>query len=276
MDQNPTVQASTRKAAEANSKDLRSAMSSSTDTTATHEARYFDFFALPRELRDMIYDQFHRLHPDTPIFTKPGQLEDTLYQSVRTKPITSLLLVSKIIGSEYRQSCTKRLGVNILSHIDDLALGAKFEAGIHSLDAERASFIHIRVNSWLKRRRLNDTEWTLGPFKDWLAHWDSQMPNLDSITVSIYLNFESFDLAGKGKIVEDIMRDFVCVPKLKELEVVAVEKAFHWRMNERGSNSKKLLVYWTPSDAREPTLINCEQPHAETCGECLDPMDRNF
>lgn len=73
MDQHLAVGASTRKVTEDNSSNLYSAVSSPTDTTATHGSGYFDFFALPREPRDMIYDQFHRLHPDTPMFRGAGQ-----------------------------------------------------------------------------------------------------------------------------------------------------------------------------------------------------------
>ena len=266
MDQNFTVQASTRKTAEGN------AMSSSTNTTTTHGARHFEFFALPRELRDMIYDQFHRLHPDTPMFREAGQPSLMVSQPVRTKPITALLLVSKRISSEYKDACGKRSGVIVSAYMDHLVLGSLFEAKIYPWDAD--SLIHMHVGGWVSRR-FNDPRWTLSPLKDWLAHWDSQMPNLDSLTVSIYLNFEGLDLAVERKNLEDILRDFVSVPKLKELKVVTTDK-LHWVVHERGSNPKKLLVYWTPSDAREPTLIDRPQPYAETCCECLDPLDSNF
>lgn len=270
MAQNPTVQASTQKAAEANSKDLYSAMSSSTDTTATHGARYFDFFALPRELRDMIYDQFQRLHPDTPRFREAGQPELMMSQPVRTKPITPLLLVSKRISSEYQDDCGKRSGVIVSTYMDHLFLGSEFEEIIQPWDAD--SFIHMHIGDWMNRHRWIDPQWTLSPLKDWLAHWDSRMPSLDSITVSIYLNLKGLDLAVERKNLEDTLRDFVSVPKLKELKVVTMDDANYWHVCKRGSNSKRLLVHWTPSGAREPTLIDCPQSYAETCCcEYLDP-----
>ena len=271
MDQNFTVQASTRKTAEVNLKDLHPAMSSSTNTTATHGARYFDFFALPRELRDIIYDQFHRLHPDTPRFRRAGQPEFMISQPVTTKPITALLLVSKRISSEYKDTCCKRSGVVVSTFMENFVLGSEDEEKIDSRNAD--SFIHMHVGDWISRRRFNDPERTLSPLKDWLAHWDSQMPSLDSITVSIYLNFEGLDLAVERKNLEGTLRDFVSVPKLKELKVVAMNNAPHWLKDERHPNSKKLLVHWTPSDAGEPALIDCPQQYAETCCECVGPFD---
>lgn len=272
MDQIHTVQASTQKAAEDNSKDLRSAMSSSTAATATQGARYFDFFALPRELRDMIYDQFHRLHPDTPMFREAGQPELMTSHPVRTKPITRLLLVSKQISSEYKDTCWKRYGVIVSTYMDHLVLGSKLEETIQPWDAN--SFIHMHVGDWMNRHQFIHQQWTLSPLKDWLAHWDSQMPSLDSITVSIYLNLHGLDLAVERKNLEDTLRDFVSVPKLKELKVVGMDDAIYFEVYERGWNSKRLLVHWTPSDAREPTLIDCPQPYAETCcGEDLDALD---
>ena len=76
------------------------------------------------------------------------------------------------------------------------------------------------------------------------------------------------------KNLEDTLRDFVSVPKLKELKVVGMDDAIYFEVYERGWNSKRLLVHWTPSDAREPTLIDCPQPYAETCcSKYLDPWE---
>lgn len=221
----------------------------------------------------MIYDQFQRLHPDNPEFREGGRLEFMMSQPTTTKPITPLLLVNKRFNSEYRNACEKRLGVIVSSSIDNLAPGAEFEEEIYSWDAEKASFIHMHAGNWMNCRVLDDPEWTLGPLKDWLAQQDLQMPNLDSITVRIYLSLESSESAGGQKKLEDALQDFVSAPKLRELRVITIDDALDWRMSECGPDSKKLLVHWKPSGARELALIDPPQPYAETCCECLGPLD---
>ncbi|GAB7332603.1 hypothetical protein MBLNU13_g04372t2 [Cladosporium sp. NU13] len=200
MDKPLAVQASTQKATEGNSSDLLSAMSSFTDTIATHGSGYFDFFALPRELRDMIYNRFQRLHPDTPRIREAGQPELMTCQPVMTKLITPLLL-----GLE-----------------------------------------------------------------NWFAYWNSRMPNLDIITVSIYLHLDSIESDGDREELEDALEDFVSVvPKLKELKVIMMDNAMDWNTIERGPTSKKLLVHWIPSGTLKPTLIDCPPRYVETCCQSL-------
>lgn len=87
------------------------------DPRSDHASSYFNFCGLPRELRDLIYDQFQRLHPDTPRFREAGWPELMMSQPVTTKPITPLLLVNKMIGSEYKDACKERLGVIVSRYI---------------------------------------------------------------------------------------------------------------------------------------------------------------
>ena len=89
--------------------------------------------------------------------------------------------------------------------MEDLAPGAELEAEIYSWHAEIASFIHMHAGDRMNRRWLNDPEWTLSPLKAWLAHWDCQMPSLDSIAVTIYLNIESLDLSVEGRKLVDTL-----------------------------------------------------------------------
>lgn len=200
-------------------------MSSSTDTIANQSSGYFNFTALPRELRDMIYDQFQRLHPDNPMFRKAGQPETMASQPVRSKPITSLLLANKRISSEYRDACEKRLGVIVSSSMDNLAPGAEFEEEIYPWDTEKASFIHMHAGDWMYRYWIDDPEWTLSPLRDWLAHQGLQMPNLDSIIVSIYLHLGSIKKDEEGKKLEMALNGFVSLPKLKTLKVITMNDA---------------------------------------------------
>jgi hypothetical protein len=119
-DQHSTVKTATQMTPEGDSRVLASATSSSIDTTMAPGTGYFNFLGLPRELRDMIYDQFQRLHPDTPSFLKAGRPAPMVSHTVNTKPITPLLLVNKQIGSEYRDACEERSGVIVSTYMEYL------------------------------------------------------------------------------------------------------------------------------------------------------------
>lgn len=264
MDQYPTAKATSQMTPEDDSRDLASATSLSTDTTMTHGSRYFDFCALPRELRDMIYDQFHRLHPDTPAFREAGRPEYMMSLPVTTKLIISMLLVNKTIGSEYRDACEKRSGVIVSTEMEYLVPRIKCEEKVYLDDDEKVFFIHMHTGDWMCRSELDDPEWSLSPLKDWFAGGSSQMPQLDSITVSIYLHLDSIEgTEGRKKLIE-ALEDFVSLPKLKQLKVITMDDALDW--DTRGPDSKKLLVHWTPGGTLGPKLID-PQPYVETCCE---------
>jgi hypothetical protein len=124
----------------------------------------------------------------------------------------------------------------------------------------------MHAGDWLNPLWLDEAQWTLSPLKGWLAHWDSQMPKLDSITVSIYLHLEDMDSSDARRMLEKALEDFVSVPMLRELRVITMDNDLNW---QRSDYSKKLLVHWTPSGARKPTLIDSPQAYVETCCECL-------
>ena len=223
----------------------------------------------------MIYDQFQRLHPDTLMFSEAGQPEVMSSQPARSKPITSLLLVNKRIGSEYRDSCKKRLGWIVSSFMENLVRGGEYEEEIHSWFAERASFIHMHAGNWMNRHWIDDPEWTLSPLRGWLAHQQSQMPNLDSITISIYLRLGSIEKAEERKKLEEALEDFVSLPKLRTLKVITMDNAIDWSTGDRGPSSKKLLYHWTSSDAHRPTLIDSPESYVETCCRRLGSSSRD-
>jgi hypothetical protein len=267
MDQYFTVKATARTTTKGVSRNLISAASSAADTNMAHGTRYFNFCGLPRELRDMIYEQFQRLHPETPMFDGAGRREPMITRSVKTKPITPLLLVNKRIGSEYRDACKKRSGVIVSEHLEYLLLSVRDEERICAR-AETASFIHMHAGNWMSHLWRDDPQWSLNPLKDWFEHWSSQMPKLDSITVSIYLSIDRLGQAEERRKLEEALEEFVSLPRLKEIKVITMDNASHWEWRTRGPDSKKLLVHWTPSSVREPMLIDSPQPYVENCCEC--------
>jgi hypothetical protein len=250
------------------SRDLTSATSPATDNIMTHGTPYFDFLALPRELRDMVYDQFQRLHPDTPMSRQPGRPVLMISHRVTSKPVLPLLLMNKRIGSEYRDACEKRFGAIVSSEMRYLDPAAELTEEIHPRIAQEAFFIHMHAGDWMSRLWSNNPPWTLSSLGDWVAHWSAQMPKLDSITVSIYLSLDSAETNEEFEKLEEALGEFVSLPKLVELKVITMNDGIDWR-TERGPSSKKLLVHWTPSVAHKPTFIRFPKSYVETCCECL-------
>lgn len=154
----------------------------------------------------MIYDQFQRLQPDTPRFFEAGRPGTMMTQSVTTKPMTALLLVNKIISSEYGDTCGKQSGVIVSAYVEDLVPGTECEENLYLEDDEKVFFIHMHAGDWMSRSGRDDPKRSLDPLKDWFAHWSSQMPQLDSITFSMYLDVDSIAKAEECKKARESSR----------------------------------------------------------------------
>ena len=102
------------------------------------------------------------------------------------------------------------------------------------------------------------------------------MPNLDSITVSIYLRLGSIEKADERKKLEKALEEFVSLPRLKTLKVITMNNALSWSTSESGPSSKKLLYHWTPSAAQKATLIDSPESYVETCCKCLEFSDSDL
>ena len=267
MDQHATIKAATQMTLEKDSENFASAVPLSIDTTTTHGAGYFDFLALPRELRDMIYYQFQRLHPDTPRLGRDGKPPFLMTRMVAAKPITPLLLLNKQVGTEYRDACAKRAGILISDYTHFLVLGGRNDRDLSSFDTENISFIHMHVEDWMNPAMGDDLVWTLSPLKDWLTHWSAKMPKLDSINISIRLRRYSVE----KKKLRRALKEFVSLPKLMELKVITMGEGRMWSEKSE-PNSKKLLVQWRSGAADSPRLIKPPKPYMETCCEFLSPL----
>jgi hypothetical protein len=234
------------------------------DPNSEPASSYFDLFGLPRGIRDMIYHQFQRLHPDTPMFQQGGQPESMITKIVATKPLTSLLLANKAVRLEYLDACEKRSGLLVSDYMEGLIIRGEDQHESCPVNVEKAFFIHMHVGGWMDFLMHDDLEWTLRPLKVRLLHLTSNMPKLDSITVSVYLWSDSIMNTDEIPKLERALEDFVSVPKLRELKVITMDNADGWDL-ERKRSSKKLLVQWTSSDARKPTVINSPIAYTDTC-----------
>lgn len=188
---------------------------------------------------------------------------------VAAKPITTLLLLNKQVGAEYRDACAKRIGILVSDYIGFCVVDSWDEPIESTSDTKKASFIHLHVGDWLDPFMGDNADWDLSPLKDWLAHWSAQMPRLDSVTVSIYVYCSRIETAEERMKVKAALKDFVSAPKLREVEVVTMECANEWDLRCE-LDPKKLLVRWTPAGASDPQLLDPPTPYMETCCECTE------
>lgn len=81
-------------------------MDEAVDVALESTTRYFDFFGLPRELRNMVYNQPAMLEEKT---LRPPDSPYNAEDSFVRKPRSSLLLVNRQFCVEYRESCDGRV-----------------------------------------------------------------------------------------------------------------------------------------------------------------------
>lgn len=102
---------------------------------------YFDFFGLPRELRDKIYEQ--------PVLLQDKDIPEAIkdeYASTVKKLCTSLLLVSRQFGNEYRDRCAAHQAVEYCifgDYVKELEVLNEFlcfwaasDPALHSIDVK--------------------------------------------------------------------------------------------------------------------------------------------
>jgi hypothetical protein len=227
------------------------------DAGPEQPASYFDFFGLPPELRDMIYDQPQLFETQTVI----SNCDLYLTHIAADKPCSSLLLVSKQIGSEYKRTCERRAGLSVVDNIHCFTSDGQ-DVELPPMAAEEASFMHMHVEGW-RLPSDSDGEDTLGMFKDWLQDWTDQTPNLETVTVNLNL----YELAIQVPEDHDEMIKKLCglvsLDLLTEIKVIAMEEdTGQWHSSV---NPKKLLLDWKREDDVLPQFIDPVVGYAQTC-----------
>lgn len=227
--------------------------SSSTDEVVDAEpeppASYFDFFGLPRELRNMIYEQPCMLVEQTlaPINEVRGDV-------FAVKPRESLLLVNHQFKSEYMESCEGRLEVHYSANIFEFMFLNKGPA-IPQKAAQQANFLHVRVGHLLDDDSLPEQYESV---KQWLELHNSRMPGLRSITIQCYTEQVAKDSAR----IKTAMADFLELDKLDLCQFIFMEHPATW---ESLVQKKELLLQWKRGDSLPRAFNNPPLDFVEPC-----------
>jgi hypothetical protein len=229
------------------------------DAGPEQPASYFDFFGLPLELRDMIYDQPQLFETQTMLPSRKGYP----FRMAANKPDSSLLLVSKQFSSEYKRRCEGRVELSVADYIDHFAMGTPYGVVTMPLTKEISS-MRMHVGDWWMLPSpyfpgLNDS---LKKFKDWLSHWIAQMPKLQTVTVSLYPYENLIRLPEYRDMLITKLCDLISLNLLTEVKVIAMEGD---RPRFLSIDPRKLLVDWKCQDAVRPQLIDPMADYAETC-----------
>ena len=155
-------------------------------------ASVFDFFRLPRELRDMIYGQPQLLEE------KPVEIKSSnALILTATVPRTSLLLVSRQFNQEFSDGCFQARTFSIRQ--------SDMTKPIWSLSPAIAA-----DTTSLKPELIHDDYYPGGPgyMMIWLSEWVKHLPKLESIAITFY---ERFVFGGKWYITRRVLRANTCL-----------------------------------------------------------------
>jgi hypothetical protein len=236
------------------------------DAGPEQPASYFDFFGLPLEIRDMVYDQPQLLVYERIIDNRGLQHMGPYYMEA-TKADPSLLLVNHQFGSEYKKRCEERSGLSMSDAVNGVFTldNRHDEVRLPSMAAGKASFLHLHVGdsirSWFP---THEGPVSLEPLQKWLSHWVSRMPKLQIITMNLYLHHRSCQMSQeRAKLIAELC-DLISLGQLTEIKVIVMKNAEAW-FSVLEADTKKLLVDWKRDDGLPPQLIEPMAGYEETC-----------
>jgi hypothetical protein len=201
----------------------------STPTSTSNSTRFFDFFGLPRELRDKIYEQ--------PVLFEYEHLSTNSENGLITKAKklrTSLLRVSRQFRDEYTETCTGQEALCIRDHCK--IWGRK--AVLPSPNRARSWAIEFFV---LAGGNIGDDLQMLKYFLNLQAG-----PDLALRSINIKLLFEDTPREEiESVITRRAISEVQVCEKVASLELYLAEKAWDYR---RSGKAKILIARWDRSD----------------------------
>ena len=229
MDQHSNAQATTQPTPEGDSRDMASATSSSTAIVSNSNTRYFDFFGLPRELRDKIYEE--------PALFEYEQLPATNQYDWITKAKklrTSLLRVSRQFRDEYTERCASKQVLYMRDHCSFVGS----EAVLSSPDRARSWVIEFYVVA--NGRIIEDLEM----LKDFLALWAT--PDLTLRSIDIRLLFVgTLREEIESRRVRHAISELQALRRVFSLDIHLAEKLWDFRKSD---TPKTMIAHWERSD----------------------------
>jgi len=200
---------------------------SSMTAAANNSTQFFDFFALPRELRDKIYEQ--------PVLSEyehlPTKSEDDLITKAK-KLRTSLLSVSRQFRDEYAERCA---GQQVLCMRDHCATWAD-RVVLPSSNRAHLWTIEFFIMS-------EYTNYDLNMFKAFLDLQTGSNVTVRSINIKLLFE-ETRDEIESGS-VRRALSDLQACEKVASLEIYLIQKLWDYK----GSGKPKFLIArWDRSD----------------------------
>lgn len=219
---------------------------SSKTTAQDASPPYFDFFGLPRELRDKIYEQ--------PVLFERDWVPDRhdLHFELEVRKLrTSLLLVDRQFHNEYRERCEAHQVLYVQDHpeaLEDRDLDLKDKAGLWE--------IKYRVD---RKGYVSQLE-ALNAFLRTCAPRYLALHSIDiEICISIRTRAEFQDIISIA--AWDDMSDFLAFGKTRLLEVYCAERAQGRRFT---ATPRPLIARWKRGD---PLHINFMEPATDFYAE---------
>lgn len=254
---------------------LRSDGADTTSNTETNQSpSLFDFFGVPPEIRDMIYDQPEMLDQEIPLCHDNDIFgsHNLVNRMAATKPCTSLLKVNRQFSSEYEKRCEGRSGLFISEKLENLRL-EEWSNGpaMPPKAAKEATFMHIHAGVW-----CNPFEPYAGldmrGFGRWLSHCASQLPKLETTTVNLYTCRTDIPPSEIGDIFIEHLDSVISVDQVIELRLILTEDDWYaWRSKYA---AKSLLVHWKRGYDVSPRVLDPAVSYEENCCEGSLDSDR--
>jgi hypothetical protein len=230
-------------------------------STSDHDDKAFEFFKLPRELRDLIYEQTGMLKQQTQL-----QYEHNIANA--SKPLsaikmhTSLLLVSRQFNKEYRESRESQVGLCLSIDLISMSYDFGQSEDIPQEAAAEAHVLHLHVGWWDPWSSVEQKDCWSGLHAR-LLEWSSHMPKLHAITVDLYMNTR---LGSEYiKITRRGLTKLRALKPLVRARVIIMEGSEQWEVHNHPG--KKLLVQWNSGDPSPPRF---NDPPVEFFESCCD------
>lgn len=194
-------------------------------------SKVFNFFGLPRELRDKIYEQPTLVEHEK---LTPFANQDTCFLLKAKKLRTSLLLINRQFKQEYGERCS---GQQVLC-LKNCTDATEYVDVVPEL--QKAHHWNIEYSVFWGRPGSTFVDHQISWLEEFLSKWTPLFPTLHSISIQLYLPMTLCILEVVYNI-ERLMSGLLAVDRVKLLEVYG-RKGIGLHRNAR--KPRTLLARW--------------------------------
>lgn len=232
--------------------------------SSSRPTKPFKFFALPRELRDIVYD--HSLSPEETWGPRTHGLE----VRVTSAPVTKLLLVSRQFGREYRESVGRNAELTCVDVGRDVSAGrssSNWEAIPKTLRSIGTAHFAFWVLCRYKRRQHEEEKCVARA--NLKAHLDeiepllSQVLSVGNSTVTLYFEFHREDPKWCVRALQKEHRRLTSLPGLSR--VIFANADAEWM--QFGPETADVFMEW---DKKTDTMRRVEKSEGKGRVEAIE------